>query len=72
MTAILDNGLAIKKFRLYHNIKQVTLAKYLGIPAMRLSRLETGNKSTGDVLTPYEREQLNKLYEVLKYGSTNS
>ena len=72
MTAILDNGLGIKKFRMSHNIKQGTLAKYLGISQSKLSRLEREKKSTGDVLTPHEREQLNKFYEVIKYGTTNS
>lgn len=68
MTAILDNGLAIKKFRMSHNIKQGTIAKYLDISQSKLSRLENENKSTGDVLTPYEREQLKNFYEVIKNG----
>lgn len=68
MTAILDNGLAIKKFRMSHNIKQGTIAKYLDISQSKLSRLENENKSTGGVLTPYEREQLKNFYEVIKNG----
>lgn len=71
MNAILATGDALKKFRTYHKIKQVTLAKYLGITAMKLSRLERDNKFIGDVLTPSQREQLNKLYEVIEYGTTN-